>query len=186
MWSRSYRKHVIMAFPSFDTVTNLWAAQADISWPCGAARESAFVRFPTRAMSEAEAVALALNRGKSWIDRRLRGERRDRLLERVMELRAPKSPPAAQDLSSIAPALNKEKIFTFGQFKAALLHGAPKPSEASLHKSYAALMKLAKAGCPPDEIKQKIKHSQERLAAKRNSRKVLSLPLTEEAWRRLV
>ena len=26
MWSRSYRKHVIMAFPSFDAATNSWAA----------------------------------------------------------------------------------------------------------------------------------------------------------------
>ena len=31
MWSRCYRQHVIMAFPSFDTATNLWAAQADIT-----------------------------------------------------------------------------------------------------------------------------------------------------------
>jgi len=176
MWSRSYRKHVIMAFPSFDTVTNLWAAQADISWPCGAMRESAFVRFPTRAMSEADAVALALNRGKSWIDRRLRGDRRERILDRVMELRD-KTPARVKE---------SEKIFNFTQFKAALLRGALKPSEESLHKSYSALMKLAKAGCSPAEIKLKVKHSHERLTVRGNTRKVLNLPLTEEAWRRLV
>lgn len=176
MWSRSYRRHVIMAFPSFDTATNLWAAQADISWPSGTMRESAFVRFPTRAMSEAEAVALALNRGKSWIDRRLRGDRGERILNRVMELRD-KAP---------APAKDSGKTFTFSQFKAALLRGARKPSEESLQKSYAALMKLAKGGCSPAEIKLKIKHSQERLAVRGNSRKALTLPLTEQAWRRLV
>lgn len=176
MWSRSYRKHVIMAFPSFDTVTNQWAAQADISWPCGAMRESAFVRFPTRTMSEAEAVALALNRGKSWIDRRLRGDQRERILDRVMELRD-KTPARAKESG---------KLFTFTRFKAALLRGALKPSEESLQKSYSALMKLAKAGCSPEEIKLKVKHSRERLTTKGNSRKVLNLPLTEDAWRRLV
>lgn len=175
MWSRSYRSHVIMAFPSFDTATNLWAAQADISWPSGAMRESAFVRFPTRAMSEAEAVALALNRGKSWIDRRLRGDRSERILNRVIELRDETS----------SPAKDMGKTFTFSQFKA-LLRGARKPSEESLQKSYAALMKLAKAGCSPAEIKLKIKHSQERLAGRGNSRKALTLPLTEQAWRRIV
>lgn len=176
MWSRSYRKHVIMAFPSFDTVTNLWAAQADISWPSGAMRESAFVRFPTRAMSETEAVALALNRGKSWIDRRLRGDRRERILDRVMELRD----------KTRTRTKESGKPFTFSEFKASLLRGSLKPSEESLHKSYSALMKLAKAGCSPAEIKLKVKHSQERLTARGSSRKVLNLPLTEEDWRRLV
>jgi len=103
-----------------------------------------------------------------------------------MELRDTMPSPTARELPPVAPTQTRGKIFTFGQFKAALLRGAPKPSEQSLHKSYAALMKLAKAGCSPAEIKLKVKHSQERLAAKRNSRKVLSLPLTEEAWRRLV
>jgi len=172
MWSRSYRKHVIMAFPSFDTVTNLWAAQADISWPSGAMRESAFVRFPTRAMSETEAVALALNRGKSWIDRRLRGDRSERILDRVMELRD----------KTRTQTKESGKIFTFSEFKAAVLRGTLKPSEASLQKSYSALMKLAKAGCSLAELRQMVKQSQERLAAK-GARKVL--PLTEEAWRRL-
>ena len=31
MWSRVYRNHFIMAFPNFDTTTNAWAPQADIS-----------------------------------------------------------------------------------------------------------------------------------------------------------
>ncbi len=72
MWSRCYRRHVIMAFPSFDTMTNSWAPQADISWPTGPQRDSEFVRFPIRVMTEREAVACALRNGKSWIDNRLK------------------------------------------------------------------------------------------------------------------
>lgn len=68
IWIWSYRKHVIMAFPSFDTATNSWAPQADISWPLGPVRESEFVRFPIRVMSESEAVAFSLSGGKSWVD----------------------------------------------------------------------------------------------------------------------
>ena len=29
MWSRVYRNHFIMAFPSFDTATNAWAPQLE-------------------------------------------------------------------------------------------------------------------------------------------------------------
>ena len=72
MWSWSYRKHVIMAFPSFDTATKSWAPQADISWPVGPVRESEFVRFPIRVMTESEAVACALSGGKSWVDQHVK------------------------------------------------------------------------------------------------------------------
>ena len=59
MWSRCYREHVIMAFPSFDTATNLSAAQADISWPSGPVRESEFVRFPTRVLAKLKSFVRA-------------------------------------------------------------------------------------------------------------------------------
>src|SRR5690242_5464642 len=72
MWSHCYRKHAIMPFPSFDTATNSWAPQADISWPTGPERKSEFLRFPIRVMTETEAVACALRKSKSWIDRRLK------------------------------------------------------------------------------------------------------------------
>lgn len=71
MWRRLYRNHVIMAFPSYDTATNAWAPQADISWCAGPARESEFVKFPNRFMTEADAVACALRMGQAWIDNRL-------------------------------------------------------------------------------------------------------------------
>ena len=35
MWSRLYRNYVIVAFPTYDTVTNSWAPQADINWFAG-------------------------------------------------------------------------------------------------------------------------------------------------------
>jgi hypothetical protein len=197
MWSRSYRQHVIMAFPSFDTATNLWAAQADISWPSGPVRESEFVRFPTRVMSEAEAVSLALSRGKSWIDRRLQHMRvdrrsgRERILRRVVELQGSVTPASSKAVPRIHLARSKDpiNIFTFGQFKAALLRDGAKVSEESLHKSYVALMKLAKNGCSWAEIKLKIKQSQDRLMAAKTSRRSVHsarLPLTERDWRRLV
>src|SRR5207247_11310577 len=72
MWSRVYRNHFIMAFPSFDTATNDWAPQADISWSGGPSRDSELVRFPKRFMTEREAVTFALRRGQTWINRRLR------------------------------------------------------------------------------------------------------------------
>jgi hypothetical protein len=71
MWSRLYRNHVIMPFPSYDTVASAWAPQADISWCVGPSRESAFVRFPNRFMTEADAVTCALRRGEAWIDNHL-------------------------------------------------------------------------------------------------------------------
>ena len=160
MWSRCYRKHVIMAFPSFDTATNLWAAQADITWPRGPVRESEFVRFPTRVMSEAEAVSLALSYSKAWIDRRLQHMRvegrkgSERILGRVMELQGGVSRTQSKELPQIHLARAKDTtgIFTFDQFKAALLRSGAKLSEASLQKSYVALMKLAKNGCSLSEI----------------------------------
>ena len=197
MWSRCYRKHVIMAFPSFDTATNLWAAQADITWPRGPVRESEFVRFPTRVMSEAEAVSLALSYSKAWIDRHLQHMRvegrkgSERILGRVMQLQGGVSRTQSKELPRIhlARAKDTTSILTFDQFKAALLRNGAKLSEASLQKSYVALMKLAKNSCSLSEIKLKIKQSQHRLAAsKTSSRSVHSarLPLTEREWRRIV
>ena len=75
MWSRTYRNHFIMAFPSFDAVTRNWRAQADISWCGGTQRHSAFVRYPRHAATEAEAVHFALQHSIEWVDGRLTFER---------------------------------------------------------------------------------------------------------------
>src|ERR1044072_3081759 len=125
MWSRSYRRHVIMAFPSFDAATNSWAPQADISWPIGPERESEFVRFPLRVMSESEAVACALRRGRSWIDNRLKahsGQNAPSLtVERIDTLpdsfrRTNLKPPTKTSLIRNDPS----EAFTFAQFKSAV------------------------------------------------------------------
>lgn len=72
MWSQTYRHHFIMAFPSFDTATRKWRAQADISWCHGNGRESAFVRYRHHAKTETEAVHFALQRSIEWVDRNSR------------------------------------------------------------------------------------------------------------------
>jgi hypothetical protein len=82
MWSRLYRNHVIMAFPSYDTVANAWAPQADINWFVGSSHDSKFVRFSRRCTTEEEAVTCALRRSEVWIDTRLRRLSRAILPER--------------------------------------------------------------------------------------------------------
>jgi len=198
MWSRSYRNHAIMAFPSFDTVTNSWVPQADISWLTGPARESEFVRFPMRVLSENEAVSCALSRGKSWIDRRLKhvgiaphGER-DRLLQRIVTLRGNFAETKTNQPSRfhVTNRGNSANTLTFDQFKSAIVTPGVKLSEESLHKSYAALMRLRRSGqCSWAEIKLKVKRSQHRLKPIDSSERgvdSVGLPLTQRDWRRIV
>src|ERR1051325_11504877 len=71
MWSRTYREHFIMAFPSFDAATRKWRAQADISWSAGDRRDSAFVRYPRHAETEVQAVNVALRQSLKWVDGRI-------------------------------------------------------------------------------------------------------------------
>ena len=75
MWSRTYRNHCIMAFPSFNAATQTWRAQADISWCAGNRRHSQFVRYRRYSMTEKEAVDLALQQSIKWVDGRLTLER---------------------------------------------------------------------------------------------------------------
>ena len=82
MWSRLYRNHVIMAFPTYDTVTNAWAPQADIDWFAGSFHDSKFVQFSKRCTTEEEAVTWALRRSEVWVDNRLRRLSRAILPER--------------------------------------------------------------------------------------------------------
>ena len=72
MWSRLYRNHVIMAFPTYNTVANAWAPQADINWFAGSSHDSKFIRFSKRCTTEEEAVTWALRRSEVWVDNRLR------------------------------------------------------------------------------------------------------------------
>jgi hypothetical protein len=71
MWTQTYRHHFIMAFPSFDTATRKWRAQADISWCLGNGRDSTFVRYRHHAKTETEPVHFALQQSIEWVDRKL-------------------------------------------------------------------------------------------------------------------
>src|SRR5262249_3573817 len=82
MWSRLYRNHVIMAFPTYNTVANAWAPQADINWFAGSFHDSKFVRFSKRCTTEEEAVTWVLRRSEVWIDNRLQRLNRAILPER--------------------------------------------------------------------------------------------------------
>ena len=82
MWSRLYRNHVIMAFPTYDTVANAWAPQADINWFAGTSHDSKFVKFSKRCTTEEEAVTWVLRRSEVWVDNRLRRLSRAILPER--------------------------------------------------------------------------------------------------------
>ena len=98
MWSRLYRNHVIMAFPTYDTIANAWAPQADINWFAGSSHDSQFVQFSKRCASEEEAVTWALRRSEVWVDNRLRRLSRANLPERGRRITAAVSsrrPPRA-------------------------------------------------------------------------------------------
>lgn len=150
MWSRLHRNHVIMPFPSYDTTTNAWAPQADISWCAGPSRESAFVRFPDRFTTEADAVACALRRAESWIDNHLGTGRRGRDSDhtRMTDLiRALKKRPGKARATELLRARGSiqwdaEKTSTFDQFKAVVAKHGVRLNEQTLQKSYAALVKL--------------------------------------------
>ena len=198
MWNRLYRNHVIMPFPSYDTATNAWAPQADISWCAEASRESKFVKFPNRFMTEADAVACALRSGEAWIDNRLgrllRGSGSEnaaaidmirtlrKSLRKVSSMQAPRTQGSIQ--------WHAEKTFTFGQFKSVIAKSGVKLSEQTLHKSYAALVKLRENNhWSWAQTRQKVEHSQrDRSAAKSPARqqRAARIPLTERDWRRIV
>jgi hypothetical protein len=193
MWSRSYRRHVIMAFPSFDTATNSWAPQADISWPSGPERESEFVRFPLRVMSESEAVACALRRGQSWIDNRLKayGAQNaatvviDRIKCLPTSLRRTNLKPPAKPSATVRD--DSTEAFTFAQFKSAVARSGTKVSESALRKSYSGLMQLQKnRKWSAAEVRETLKRVQQ-LSPFRSTRRAqrCRLPMTERDWRKI-
>ena len=192
MWSRLYRNHIIMPFPSYDTATNAWAPQADISWCVGPSRESTFVRFANRLTTEADAVACALRKGEAWIDNHLGGlsehasviDMIGTLKKRQRKLGPTKSPRAQGSIQ-----WHGEKTFTFDQFKSVIGKSGVKLSEHTLQKSYAALVKLRKNNrWSWTQTRQKVEHSQHHRTAAQTSAKHQSpapIPLTERGWRRM-
>lgn len=195
MWSRSYRNHVIMAFPSFDTLTNSWAPQADISWCCGADRESEFVRFRNRVMTENEAVTFALRRSVAWINHHLKqlqqGQTQSPQTNEIKSLAALKEGLKRLSAKRTHAPLpdNSAPSLTYHQFKSLMAKLDFHNSEQSLHKSYEALIELRKTQhCSWTEIRKKVEHSREVLsAANRSPRRIKQsrLPLTPRAWQRI-
>jgi hypothetical protein len=199
MWSRLHRNHVIMAFPSFDTTTNSWAPQADISWCAGPVRESEFVRFTTRATSEDEAVNCALHKGVAWIDQRLKHlrsdvravhQRRGDVIE-ALQQRLKRPHPVHSDLFRLPTPVSQTKNLTFDQFRSVMAKFGLSGSEQSLRKSYDALTKLRKIRhCSWAKIRDKVQKSRELLAVTEGSgrrpKAPARLPLTPREWRRIV
>jgi hypothetical protein len=197
MWSRLYRNHVIMPFPSYDTATNAWAPQADISWCAGPFRESEFVKFSNRFMTEADAVTCALRRGEAWIDNRLgrsrsgKGSEPARVSDMIGALKkslgkvSPTQPPRTQ--GSIQ--WHAEKTFTFGQFKSVIVKRGVKLSEQTLQKSYAALVNLRKNNhWSWAQTRQKVEHSRQDSSTAQSparQQRAALIPLTERDWRRI-
>jgi hypothetical protein len=197
MWSRLYRNHVIIAFPSYHTATNAWAPQADITWFSGASRDFKFVRFAKRCTTEDDAVNWALTRSQVWIDNRLRrlNQASQSELEREgNEIRAttehlgkasPKPPARVQS----ATGQRLKRTFTFEQFKSAIAARGLKLSEPLLRKSYAALVSLRNhKHWSWDEARRRVKHSQQNLTVPRSPRRrprAAPIPITELDWRRI-
>jgi hypothetical protein len=197
MWSRLYRNHVIMPFPSYDTATKAWAPQADISWCVGPSRESEFVRFPNRFLTEAEAVACALRSGEAWIDNRLgrqrsvNGSEQARVIDMIgaMKKSLGKVSPTQSPLAQRSNQRQAARTFTFEQFKSAIAKSGLKLTEQTLSKSYAALVKLRKNNhWSWAQMRRKVEHSQQdRSTAQSPPRrqKAVQIPLTERDWRRI-
>ncbi len=197
MSSLSYRNHVIMAFPSFDTATGRWAAQANISWVVGPVRESEFVRFPKRVGSEAEAVASALSAARVWIDKREK-------MHHGLSPHGTQEPGSIRALGSglmrgsdnlaflhtVKSPVTTKRLLTFNQFKVLMEKSGWSGSEHSLHKSYAALLQLRKQNHRSwAQIKSKIPNSQEGAMPAQAfpfKAKTARLPLTLRDWQRII
>jgi hypothetical protein len=195
MWSKLYRDHFIMAFPSYDTTTNAWAPHVDISWCAGAMRNSEFVTFTTRAATEAEAVSYGLDQGVAWIDQRLNDENKPAVEKRGAQIidalqtlkpRRSRHPALSQIPRTVGPA----KTLTFNQFKSVMTKVGLRGSEPSLRKCYAALTKLRKTHHYSwAEIADKVHRFQQFSATTRRPArmaKAAPIPLTQQAWRRFV
>ena len=192
MWSRLYRNHVIMAFPTYDTVANAWAPQADINWFGGSSHDSKFVQFPKRCATEEEAVTWALRRSEVWVDNRLRRLSRAILPERgrgIDMIEAAKShlgkvTPEQPVRARSATESGLEKTLTFYQFKCAFGGSGLKLSDENLQKSHAPLTKPRNQDhWSRLETRRKLDHTRQDLTAAVLPRAAY-IPLRQRPWRR--
>jgi hypothetical protein len=195
MWYRSYRDHAIMAFPSYDTATSLWAPQASISWVDGPVRKSQFVRFTKRVFTESDAVATALSGSCAWIDRRLK------TIDKAPQLAGPHQGHSITrsgvfggdtntDVRALKSSRSAPQTMTYPQFKSLMEKSGFGGNERSLQKSYMALAQLRRQNhCSWARIRSKMEQSQQMpaaLHAKAAKTKPSPLPLTLRAWRRVI
>ncbi len=190
MWSRLYRNHVLMAFPTYDSAKHAWVPQVDINWFVGPSHDSRFVRFPVRFLTEDEAVRCALSRGQAWIDIHLdrlqgRAPKRRRMFDmieafnRSLTTARPQQPPPAL----AAPKRAVKASLTFDEFAHLLAQKKSTFSVKTLQKSYVALVKVKKTKrWSWAETKRKVMRAQQAPALAGAPPRI---PLSERAWGRI-
>lgn len=191
MWSRLYRNHVLMAFPTYDSAKHAWVPQVDINWFLGTSHDSTFVRFPRRFLTEDEAVSCALARGQAWIDKRLerlqgRSPERRRMLDRIETFGgiAPEARLKQPYPAQAAPKRFTKPSFTFEEFARLLAQTGLAPDVKTLQKSYAALVKVKKIKrWSWAETKRKVMRAQQTRATTGAPQRI---PLSERAWGKIV
>jgi len=196
MWSRLHGDYFIMAFPSFDTATNRWAPQADVSWNHNSPRRKfAFIRFSNRFKSEAEAVAFALDMTPVWIERhgeRLHSAAGPELMRVIDVMEALKESMARTASKQPRRAVLRARervapLFTFDQFKSLIAQKGLRLGNQTLQKSYAALVKLRREKrLSWAETRHKVEVSQlclPGLQAAARRPKAARIPLTKRDWR---
>ena len=190
MWSRLYRNHVLMAFPTYDSAKHAWVPQVDINWFIGPSHDSRFVRFPVRFLTEDEAVSWALSRGQAWIDihlERLRGRapKRRRMFDMIEAFNQGLTTVRLQQppVALAAPKRAVKVSLTFDEFAHLLAQKRFTFSVKTLQKSYAALVKVRKTKrWSWAETKRKVMRAQQALAPAGAPRRI---PLSERAWGRI-
>ena len=197
MSSRLYGDHFIMAFPSFDTASHGWVPQADISWDHKSpVRKFAFIRFPNRCRTEAEAIDASLEMVVAWIhkhgtrlQRHASTSERRQVIDVAEFLKNSLAKVAGKQANRPATQQRPKQSFTFGHFKAAIAEKGLQISDQTLQKSYEALLKLrknnhwswAEARSKIEQSQQIVKSSHAPMRGPRTTR----IPLTQRDWRKI-
>jgi hypothetical protein len=199
MSSRLYRDHFIRAFPSFDTASNGWAPQADVTWNhASPARKFTFLKFPQRFMTEEEAIACALDMAQRWIERRGRrfhspivGRAPGQVIDmmRSLKKRLEKADPKQSHPTQVATERRVEKVLTFGEFTSSIVQSGLRINERTLHKSYTALDKLRnRKHLSWTDTRRKVEQLQHDCKAAHSPMRRLKaarIPLTQRDWSRI-